>query len=953
MEFTSTQMLLALDDYMKNNGGGSKYIASRLKGIFDDKNAPLNIKSGALLELTKTSLVFAKKIASLSVKVDSQLNTFSDVFKKTKTSFTTMQKTIDTLINDINEIKITNFSDFTDTVDKTKASFLTIQKTIDTLTSDINKIKVSDINPQLSEFSNVFKKTKTSFTDIQKTINTLTRDINKIKVSDIDKININPALSEFSDVFKKTKTSFTDIQKTINTLTADINKIKVSDINPRLNEFSDILSKTRISFSTLQTTINTLTTDINRNEIKITDINKINIDPQLSNFADTVDNTKTSFTAIQKTIDTLTGKINKIKITNINPQLVILSDVIKKTKTSFSTMKKTIDTLTSNINKIKITAINKQSVRVPNSRTSRTTPPTLGNNRIEDNRIYSTMFESFIKVISKNPLPVKLINIDSDVLDAIRLNSKREELLGGNERELISRNTILNNNNNNTNASVTPFSYRNISDPNDKESGIFGKILKWGALISGAIFAAPYLEKFLDNSEIGNKVKTFTETIFGTLGSFIDKFFKSGENGAPSMFEKSGMSLISLISRFGSFMFNGISDTLERNKDDIFKGLGTILTGMWTEILWPSIKTIGEKILAGEFLGLTGIWLLARFTPILGPLVQLLEKPLLKGVTSLGSKLFDVFKSTPLTNSVNTASSTLGRLRAFLSRLGVIGGIITAGSVAIERLHESGKIIANTVNTVSEMRELEATTAKSLENARARSQKNRDDAHKEIEEKKKRGEELTPLEKIQDKKKNELDKISALKKEREALNEKHKKNAFLEGFKTFTNTRIASWNPVAIWKGEANFLEDVGPNLTDSIEHREGLKKIHEQISMSYDNVKKLESELTEIGELPSNNLTMQLKKQSSNLPAVVVKESKPVNHVPSVQLTNNKKMEEYISTVSDLITQNIQATLYSGSQVSQTVAATSSSKNTAPTMPSFGSGDPVREQRNRANAML
>jgi len=81
MDITSNQFLAALDSYMKENGGGAKYFATRMKRIFDNKDAPLNPK-GAL----------AKVISTLSTSA----TTISDTSKELKKSVTPFIKKLDT-----------------------------------------------------------------------------------------------------------------------------------------------------------------------------------------------------------------------------------------------------------------------------------------------------------------------------------------------------------------------------------------------------------------------------------------------------------------------------------------------------------------------------------------------------------------------------------------------------------------------------------------------------------------------------------------------------------------------------------------------------------------------------------------------------------------------------------------------------------------------------------------
>lgn len=687
MDFNGSQVLLALDDYMKNNGGGSKYIATRLKGIFDDKNAPLNIKTGALSVLTKTSKTFAQKVASLSTKVDAELKDFSATFKKTKTSFTAMQKTIDTLI------------------------------------TDIKKMKITDIN-----------------------------------------LNAPPTMQD------------------------------------------------------------------------------------------------------------------------------------------------------------------KTGIKLPDTLSPQTTPSTLGSNVVTDNQTYSVMFESFVKVLSKTALPIKLIEVHPDVLNAIHLNSKRENMFA--ERQRAAQN-IITNNHAGQNVNIDT-----LDAPNEKESGIFGKILKWGALISGAIFAAPYLEKFLDNSAIGAKIKAFTDTVFTTLGSWVDKLFNGG---ADSGLSKSASSFISIVSRLGKYIFSSIFDTLERNKENIYSSLGNIGSLIMGKIITPMFSWVGEKIMKGELLGLTGAYLLARFLPVTGFFVKIFEKSIFKVGSLISTKLFPRITSlfskvpAPALGNATKGISVLSRITPFLARLGVIGGILVAGYVAIDRIIESTKIVKNITKTLSEMREVEATNYKSILEAQ----------------KKSKFKTISDLKTL-----NKIESLRPLRESEQLRKTKGEEELKIKALYDQQTAITTQTNETKKWF--STFFKGNYADMSDSIEKKSQLRAIQEKISESRKRIQIWDVQINGEKSLPPKGPPpSQLKKDKPSLPVVIEKESKPIINVPAAPLASNKKMEEKLDIMSELLSQNIQATLLSGSQVSQTVAATATSKSAAPSMPSFGNSDPVRDQRNRANNAL
>jgi hypothetical protein len=97
MDITANQLLLAFDEYMKNNGGGSNYLKSKFRKIFDNKDAPLNGETGPLVKLAEASRTFAKKLADLSSKMEKPLGKFKDSLTKTVDTFDDLSKYVKSL----------------------------------------------------------------------------------------------------------------------------------------------------------------------------------------------------------------------------------------------------------------------------------------------------------------------------------------------------------------------------------------------------------------------------------------------------------------------------------------------------------------------------------------------------------------------------------------------------------------------------------------------------------------------------------------------------------------------------------------------------------------------------------------------------------------------------------------------------------------------------------------
>ena len=93
MDINAQQLILALDDYMKNNGGGTKYLATRMRKLFDNKDSALNADTGPIALLAKTCKDFAKKIEKLSKSTENAITPFvknMDNMDKVISKITTM-----------------------------------------------------------------------------------------------------------------------------------------------------------------------------------------------------------------------------------------------------------------------------------------------------------------------------------------------------------------------------------------------------------------------------------------------------------------------------------------------------------------------------------------------------------------------------------------------------------------------------------------------------------------------------------------------------------------------------------------------------------------------------------------------------------------------------------------------------------------------------------------------
>ena len=61
-----TELLKAVDSYMKTNGGGEKFLAKKFIGVFNDKNSPFNMKpDGVMYHLSATIKNLADKVEAL------------------------------------------------------------------------------------------------------------------------------------------------------------------------------------------------------------------------------------------------------------------------------------------------------------------------------------------------------------------------------------------------------------------------------------------------------------------------------------------------------------------------------------------------------------------------------------------------------------------------------------------------------------------------------------------------------------------------------------------------------------------------------------------------------------------------------------------------------------------------------------------------------------------------
>jgi hypothetical protein len=97
MDITANQLLLAFDEYMKNNGGGSKYLQAKFRKIFENKDAPLNGETGPLVKLADASKTFAKKLAAMSSKLEKPLGKFKDSLSKSVDTFNDLSKYVKSL----------------------------------------------------------------------------------------------------------------------------------------------------------------------------------------------------------------------------------------------------------------------------------------------------------------------------------------------------------------------------------------------------------------------------------------------------------------------------------------------------------------------------------------------------------------------------------------------------------------------------------------------------------------------------------------------------------------------------------------------------------------------------------------------------------------------------------------------------------------------------------------
>jgi hypothetical protein len=639
------------------------------------------------------------------------------------------------------------------------------------------------------------------------------------------------------------------------------------------------------------------------------------------------------------------GALAKV-ISTLSTSATTISDTSKELKKSVTPFIKKLDTfgeiLPGLSKSLKSFEKNIQALDIKKDKTVASTSKVVSKNRVSNLEKISQFFKksplsvefinanipiSFTKTNLKSlnnfllekPLPITIQGISPDVLNVLRVERDKEPVLpplttDKNKSGMVG--SVINNYNTNY-----------IPGSKDKEgsSSLLGKIFKWGALILGGILLAPYIDKFLNKSELGQKIKTFTTNIFSKLGEWVDSFFNGGH------FESSALTLLSLMKQGFSFIFNSVSDTIERNKDSIWEGLGNIGLFILNEIIVPSFKWIGNKILAGEFMGLAGAYLVARMLPITGPIVKLLEKPLLKGVKLIGLKLFNVFKSAPLTNTITTASSTLGRLGTFLGRLGVIGGIIGIGGLAIERLWTLGQNIKKAMDEkdgvfgLDDMRDTEETNTASLLRNKVKSETRVQDW-----EKLKGERELTPIEKLMEAKDQRILKIKEL-------------NAKLG---LISKNEDLSYTTVAVSGGMGGMKPVKIP--TDRRPQKERLAAVMEEIAKERQEITSLNSDIQKLSNSPSVEVE---KKEIRSITPTSPKMDTPLmlqGTQPDGTFKHQKIMEEKLDTLTEIMAANIQAILQSGGQVANTVAATAGA-NASSTSKNYGSGDSIREQKIRS----
>jgi hypothetical protein len=344
----------------------------------------------------------------------------------------------------------------------------------------------------------------------------------------------------------------------------------------------------------------------------------------------------------------------------------------------------------------------------------------------------------------------------------------------------------------------------------------------------------------------------------------------------------------------------------------------------------------------GEFLGLFGAYLVARHVPI----IKYFTKPIDFLLKKMSGSLWSVMRKAPVGEIAKAEKgvSVFSKLIPFLGRLFVIGGIITAGYIAVTKIQESIKIVKNIVNTLSDMKDIEQKNQSSLNQALQKIKNKKNIEIKELEEKEKEGT-ISQLESLQLRIKR-YERDIAVEQEQMKLTASRKTGFFDTDSKAKKEELTNHQSRVSSLRNAIKEIEkqinnpDTFKTVDDSVS--EILKKIEDQRRTSKKDPIKMKD-----GAITSSGVTVVQPDSKDH--HLFAKDGGPFDNFLKEM---NANFDEKLSMLVALSNETIGAILQGSGQVSQTIMATSGSKS-SDSPKSYGNGDPIRDQRNRANMTI
>ena len=595
--------------------------------------------------------------------------------------------------------------------------------------------------------------------------------------------------------------------------------------------------------------------------------------------------------------------------------------------------------------------------------------------------------ERFHRFFVEKPLPVQIMSISPEALRILDMASKKEKLFSSGEPDSDKKTGVF--------SKIKNYLYSELNhQPKEKQktsstTGLLGSILSLGGTVLGAMVLLPYIDKFLNETEAGKKIKIFASKLVSRVGNAI------------------------------------LSD-----------------------IVMPFFGWLKEKILGVDIWPLLSVWLLARFTPVVGGVVKMLEKVVLQGAKMLARGLWTSMRPpsagprgvggtpTPSTPSSSRRTGRVSRpplasprrrppplpkpsmlgkitepLGRAISKIGpalatvgpalagsfsrllpalaaaagpalVVAGIITAGYIAVTKIKESFDIVKNIGSTIKEMREVEQKNYTSFAKFYEKRSKKIDDEYTQLIEKQKKGistpvddlrvKELDIEKKLGDEQKkqkeiasrevkwwqdnsverqknadlrNSFDKIAKLREEQTLIKKQKemeqttpldKKDEIVKP----TSQKVTGLMDKKVEMLKLNRISDITKSMKG-----EGEGRTFQELQAEVDTYQSISYKISDtmksinFGEMtitsPKIDATTPLKLEGSQ---------------SEIALRHHQVMESKFDIFTELLSTNIQATIQSGGQIANTVASTAGSK-TAHSAQNYGGsgGDINREQKIRA----